>query len=112
MKEKILEKISLGVSLLPLTFFIIRHLRIGMEAPWVYIFFAAYAVLIIVGFVFAICLIKNKKTRNAISKAALAISSVYLAFFSLFIRSSRYLILSTSWRTHPRLEYMVFLQGI
>ena len=28
------------------------------------------------------------------------------------IRSSRYLILSTSWRTHPRLEYMVFLQGI
>ena len=82
MKEKILEKISLGVSLLPLTFFIIRHLRIGMEAPWVYIFFAAYAVLIIVGFVFAICLIKNKKTRNAISKAALAISSVYLAFFS------------------------------
>ncbi len=29
-----------------------------------------------------------------------------------FIRSSRYLILSTSWRTHPRLEYMVFLQGI
>ncbi|NBH82504.1 hypothetical protein D7X88_06860 [bacterium C-53] len=85
MKEKILEKISLGVSLLPLTFFIIRHLRIGMEAPWVYIFFAAYAVLIIVGFVFAICLIKNKKTRNAISKAALAISSVYIAFFSLFI---------------------------
>lgn len=43
MKEKILEKISLGVSLLPLTFFIIRHLRIGMEAPWVYIFFAAYS---------------------------------------------------------------------
>ena len=75
----------MGVSLLPLTFFIIRHLRIGMEAPWVYIFFAAYAVLIIVGFVFAICLIKNKKTRNAISKAALAISSVYLVFFSLFI---------------------------
>lgn len=36
-------------------------------------------------FVFAICLIKNKKTRNAISKAALAISSVCLAFFSLFI---------------------------
>ena len=31
---------------------------------------------------------------------------------SRFIRSSRYLILSTSWRTHPRLEYMVFLQGI
>lgn len=88
MKEKILEKISLGISLLPLTFFIIRHLRIGMEAPWVYIFFAAYAVLIIVGFVFAICLIKNKKTRNAISKAALAISSVYLVFFSLFIYST------------------------
>lgn len=31
---------------------------------------------------------------------------------ALLIRSSRYLILSTSWRTHPRLEYMVFLQGI
>ena len=29
MKEKILEKISLGISLLPLTFFIIRHLKIG-----------------------------------------------------------------------------------
>lgn len=56
-----------------------------MEAPWVYIFFAAYAVLIIVGFVFAICLMKNQETRNAISKAALAISSVYLVFFSLFI---------------------------
>ena len=31
---------------------------------------------------------------------------------ALLIRSSRYLILSTSWRTHPRLGYMVFLQGI
>ncbi|MCM1127686.1 MAG: hypothetical protein NC429_14600 [Lachnospiraceae bacterium] len=31
MKEKILEKISLGVSLLSLTFFIIRHLRIGWK---------------------------------------------------------------------------------
>ncbi len=85
MKEKIIEKISLGVSLLPLTFFVIRHLKIGMEAPWVYIIFAAYAVLIIVGFVFAICLMKNQETRNAISKAALAISSMYIAFFSLFI---------------------------
>lgn len=37
---------------------------------------------------------------------------VRFALWQQIIRSSRYLILSTSWRTHPRLEYMVFLQGI
>lgn len=85
MKDKLLEKISFGVSLLPLTLFIIRHLKIGMEAPWLYIILAVYALLIVAGFVFAIYLVKNKKTRNAWSKAALTISSMYVAFFSLFI---------------------------
>ncbi len=85
MKAENLEKLSLGVSVLPLTLFIIRHLKIGMEAPWLYLIFAAYALLIIVGFVFAIWLVKNKKTRTATSKAALALSSLYVAFFSFFI---------------------------
>lgn len=85
MREHELEKISLGVSLFPLTLFIIRHLKIGMEAPWVYVIFAMYAALIVAGFVFAICLVKNNNTRNAMSKAALIISSTYVAFFSLFI---------------------------
>ena len=34
MKAENLGKLSLGVSVLPLTLFIIRHLKIGMEAPW------------------------------------------------------------------------------
>lgn len=85
MKAENLGKLSLGVSVLPLTLFIIRHLKIGMEAPWLYLIFAAYALLIIVGFVFAIWLVKNKKTRTATSKAALALSSLYVAFFSFFI---------------------------
>ena len=50
MKAENLGKLSLGVSVLPLTLFIIRHLKIGMEAPWLYLIFAAYALLIIVGF--------------------------------------------------------------
>lgn len=85
MRDRFLEKLSLGVSLLPLTLFIIRHLRIGMEPPWLYIILAVYAVLIVVGFVFAIYLVKSKKTRNALSTVALIISSMYIAFFSFFI---------------------------
>lgn len=85
MRDRFLEKLSLGVSLLPLTLFIIRHLRIGMEPPWLYIILAVYAVLIVVGFVFAIYLVKSKKTRNALSTVALIISSIYIAFFSFFI---------------------------
>lgn len=54
MKAENLGRLSLLVSVLPLTLFIIRHLKIGMEAPWVYIIFAVYALLIIAGFVFAI----------------------------------------------------------
>lgn len=54
MKAENLGRLSLLVSVLPLTLFIIRHLKIGMDAPWVYIIFAVYALLIIAGFVFAI----------------------------------------------------------
>ena len=85
MKAENLGKLSLGVSVLPLTLFIIRHLKIGMEAPWLYLIFAAYALLIIGGFVFAIWLVKNKKTRTATSKAALTLSSLYVVFFGFFI---------------------------
>ena len=74
MKAENLGRLSLLVSVLPLTLFIIRHLKIGMEAPWVYIIF-----------VFAIWLVKNKRTRTATSKAALTLSSLYVAFFSFFI---------------------------
>lgn len=49
MKAENLGKLSLGVSVLPLTLFIIRHLKIGMEAPWLYLIFAAYALLITAG---------------------------------------------------------------
>lgn len=82
MKAESLGRLSLLVSAFPLTLFIIRHLKIGMDAPWV---FALYALLIIAGFVFAIWLVKNKRTRTAISKAALTLSSLYVAFFSFFI---------------------------
>ena len=75
MKAENLGRLSLLVSVLPLTLFIIRHLKIGMDAPWVYIIFAVYALLIIAGFVFAIWLVKNKRTRTATSKAALTLSS-------------------------------------
>ena len=85
MKAENLGRLSLGVSVLPLTLLIIRHLEIGLEAPWLYIIFAVYALLIIVGFVFAIWLVKNPKTRTATSKAALMLSSLYVAFFSFFI---------------------------
>ena len=85
MKAENLGRLSLLVSVLPLTLFIIRHLKIGMEAPWVYIIFAVYAFLIIAGFVFAIWLVKNKRMRTATSKAALTLSSLYFAFFSFFI---------------------------
>lgn len=85
MKAESLGRLSLLVSALPLTLFIIRHLKIGMDAPWVYIIFALYALLIIAGFVFAIWLVKNKRTRTAISKAALTLSSLYVTFFSFFI---------------------------
>lgn len=85
MKAENLGRLSLLVSVLPLTLFIIRHLKIGMEAPWLYIIFAVYALLIIVGFVFAIWLVKNKRTRTAKSKAALTFSSLYIAFFTFFI---------------------------
>ena len=68
MKAENLGRLSLLVSVLPLTLFIIRHLKIGMDAPWVYIIFAVYALLIIAGFVFVIWLVKNKKTRTAISQ--------------------------------------------
>ena len=78
MKAENLGRLSLLVS-------VIRHLKIGMEAPWVYIIFAVYALLIIAGFVFAIWLVKNKRTRTATSKAALTLSSLYVAFFSFFI---------------------------
>lgn len=60
MKAENLGRLSLLVSVLPLTLFIIRHLKIGMDAPWVYIIFAVYALLIIAGFVFAIWLVKTK----------------------------------------------------
>lgn len=46
MKAENLGRLSLLVSVLPLTLFIIRHLKIGMDAPWVYIIFAVYALLI------------------------------------------------------------------
>lgn len=68
MKAENLGKLSLGVSVLPLTLFIIRHLKIGMEAPWLYLIFAAYALLIIGGFVFAIWLVKNKKHGQLLLK--------------------------------------------
>ena len=60
MKAESLGRLSLLVSALPLTLFIIRHLKICMDAPWVYIIFALYALLIIAGFVFAIWLVKTK----------------------------------------------------
>ncbi len=41
MKAESLGRLSLLVSALPLTLFIIRHLKIGMDAPWVYIIFAS-----------------------------------------------------------------------
>lgn len=82
--EKILDKLALIISLLPLTLFIVRHQKIGMEAPWLYIIFAAYAVLIIVGFVFAIYLVRNPKTKTALSKMALVLSSLYVIFFGFF----------------------------
>ena len=85
MKAENLGRLSLLVSVLPLTLFIIRHLKIDMDAPWVYIIFAVYALLSIAGFVFAIWLVKNKRTRTATSKAALTLSSLYVAFFSFFI---------------------------
>ncbi len=85
MKAENLGRLSLLVSVLPLTLFIIRYLKIGMEVPWLYIIFAVYALLIIVGFVFAIWLVKNKRTRTAASKVALTLSSLYVAFFSFFI---------------------------
>jgi bacteriorhodopsin len=67
------------------TFEGIRHLKIGMEMPWLYIIFAVYTLLIIMGFVFAIWLVKNKRTRTAKSKAALTLSSRYISFFTFFI---------------------------
>lgn len=85
MKEKYLDKVSLVISILPLTLFIIRHLKIGMEPPLLHIIFAAYGLLIITGFVLAVCLIKDKKSRTLYSKAALVLSSLYVAFFSFFI---------------------------
>ena len=51
--KKNIDKLSLGVSILPLTLFIIRRLKIGMIAPWTYIIFAVYALIIVAGFVFA-----------------------------------------------------------
>ena len=83
MKKEYLDKVSLVISILPLTLFIIRRLKIGMEPPLLYIIFAVYGLLIIVGFVLAICLVKDKKSRTSYSKAAL--SSLYVTFFSLFI---------------------------
>lgn len=85
MKAENLGRLSLLISVLPLTLFIIRYLKIGIEVPWLYIIFAVYALLIIVGFVFATWLVKNKRTRTAASKAALTLSSLYVAFFSFFI---------------------------
>ena len=49
MKAENLGRLSLLVSVLPLTLFIIRHLKIGMEAPWVYIIFAVYALFLKIG---------------------------------------------------------------
>ena len=85
MKKEYLDKVSLVISILPLTLFIIRRLKIGMEPPLLYIIFAVYGLLIIVGFVWAICLVKDKKSRTSYSKAALVLSSLYVTFFSLFI---------------------------
>ena len=62
--KKNIDKLSLGVSILPLTLFIIRRLKIGMIAPWTYIIFAVYALIIVAGFVFAVYLMKNKNTRT------------------------------------------------
>lgn len=80
MKAENLGRLSLLVSVLPLTLFIIRHLKIGMEAPWVYIIFAVYALLIIAGFVFAIWLVKNKRTRTATSKCGVRLSGFILSW--------------------------------
>ena len=84
MKAENLGRLSLLVSVLPLTLFIIRHLKIGMDAPWVYIIFAVYALLIIAGFVFAIWLVKNKRTRTATSKAAF-LSFFLVVWFPVFV---------------------------
>ena len=56
----------------------------------------------------------HKKHKDSIGVMALIANSTVppISVRAEIIRSSRYLILSTSWRTHPRLEYMVFLQGI
>ncbi len=83
--KKNIDKLSLGVSILPLTLFIIRRLKIGMIAPWTYIIFVVYALIIVAGFVFAIYLMKNKNTRTPTAKAALILSSLYVAFFIFFI---------------------------
>lgn len=85
MKIKNLDKLSLGVSIFPLTLFIIRHLEIGMTVPWTYIIFAAYALVIVAGFVFAIYLVKNKNTRTFAAKETFILNSLYVAFFSFFI---------------------------
>lgn len=84
MKTQTLDKFSLGISILPLTLFAIRHLKIGMTAPWTYIIFAIYGFLIVAGFIFAIYLIKNKHIKTLTVKVALTLSSLYIAFFSFF----------------------------
>ena len=83
--KKNIDKLSLGVSIFPLTLFIIRRLKIGMIAPWTYIVFAAYALIIAAGFVFAIYLMKNKNTLTPTAKAALILSSLYVVFLIFFI---------------------------
>ncbi len=85
MGKKYLDKVSLVISLLPLTLFIIRRLKIGMEPPLLYIIFGAYALLIITGFVLAIYTAKDKQSRTPCSKVALTLSSLYVAFLSVFI---------------------------
>ncbi len=84
MGSRNLSNLSLGISILPLTLFIIRHLKIGMTTPWLQIILVVYGLLILGGFVFAVFLVKNPKTRNVQTKIALGLDLLYICFFVFF----------------------------